>query len=312
MTESSAPTFRTTMRGYDPAAVDQYIAQLTQALAAAQQQSAELGGRVNDLAAAVEQARMQAETPPAAPTFADLGARVGQILTLAEEEANDIRSTAAAEIKNKLAELEAANAKTRGDADRYANEARVAADREAARILEDAKRSADQLLDDADRQATARREEAEAIHERQRALAAKAAADFEQTLAERRSKAEKDFQERTALAEQQLVTAQQQVTQLRAEAEQALSDANRKAARITAESESKAEQTISEAMARADRIRAESERELVAATQRRDAINAQLTNVRQMLATLSGTTPANIQLPGEDTPAEPAADGENA
>ena len=36
------------------------------------------------------------------------------------------------------------------------------------------------------------------------------------------------------------------------------------------------------------RVRADSERELAAATQRRDSINAQLANVRQMLATLTG------------------------
>ena len=53
---------------------------------------------------------------------------------------------------------------------------------------------------------------------------------------------------------------------------------------LIAEAEQKAEQIVAEAMARADRIRAESERELAAATQRRDSINAQLTNVRQMLA----------------------------
>ncbi|MEO8889588.1 MAG: hypothetical protein ABI301_02055, partial [Jatrophihabitantaceae bacterium] len=61
-------------------------------------------------------------------------------------------------------------------------------------------------------------------------------------------------------------------------------------------------QTVAEAISRADRIRAESDRELVAASQRRDSINAQLTNVRQMLATLSGTTPA-----AADVDAEPAA-----
>jgi hypothetical protein len=55
-------------------------------------------------------------------------------------------------------------------------------------------------------------------------------------------------------------------------------------------------------MERADRIRAESDRELAAATQRRDAINAQLTNVRQMLATLSGT--AGSAAAADDEPAE--------
>jgi hypothetical protein len=36
-------------------------------------------------------------------------------------------------------------------------------------------------------------------------------------------------------------------------------------------------------------VRVESDRELAAATQRRDSINAQLANVRQMLATLTGS-----------------------
>ena len=78
-----------------------------------------------------------------------------------------------------------------------------------------------------------------------------------------------------------------------------MADANRKAARVTAESEAKAEQIVADAVARADRIRAESEREVAAATQRRDSINAQLSNVRQMLATLSGTSAAAL---GADLP----------
>ena len=41
-------------------------------------------------------------------------------------------------------------------------------------------------------------------------------------------------------------------------------------------------------LVRRPRASADSERELAAATQRRDSINAQLANVRQMLATLSG------------------------
>ena len=45
---------------------------------------------------------------------------------------------------------------------------------------------------------------------------------------------------------------------------------------------------MAEAKIKAERIRSDSERELAAATQRRDSINAQLTNVRQMLATLGG------------------------
>jgi regulator of protease activity HflC (stomatin/prohibitin superfamily) len=83
---------------------------------------------------------------------------------------------------------------------------------------------------------------------------------------------------------------------LRSETEKANAESNRKASRTLAEAEQKAEQIVAEAVARAGRIRSESERELAAATQRRDSINAQLTNVRQMLATLSGTSSTNVEL----------------
>ncbi|HEX6936306.1 MAG TPA: hypothetical protein VF227_07285, partial [Actinomycetes bacterium] len=60
----------------------------------------------------------------------------------------------------------------------------------------------------------------------------------------------------------------------------------------------------------AERIRSESERELAAATQRRDSINSQLTNVRQMLATLTG---ASLPDPlADEQPAQPAAKDKNA
>jgi cell division septum initiation protein DivIVA len=288
---TDTPTFRTTMRGYEPSAVDQRIAELSAALDDAHQQAAVLTDQVRQLTALAEDSSLQAEqqSPPAL-TFTNFGDRVGQILVLAEEEAAEIRSNAAVEVEQKLADIEASTVKVRVDADRYASEARAAAEREGSRIVEEAKRAADQLLDDADRQATARGEEAEALYELQRAQAAKAAVDFEQTLAARRDKAEKVFHERTAAAEQQLATAEQQVAQMRAESEQAISEATRRAARLTAESEASAEQIVAEAVARADRIRSESERELLAATQRRDSINAQLSNVRQMLATLSGSS----------------------
>lgn len=314
MTESTH-TYRTVMRGYDPAAVDQHVAELSAALVSAQQHAAVMAQRADALEAAAVEPVVQS-----APTFADLGERVGRILSLADEEAAHIRSSAATDSEKQAAATKAATLEARADADKYANEVRTSTEREAARVLEDAKRSADQLLDEADRQAATRRGEAEAIYEAQRAQAAKAAADFEQTLAGRRDKAEQEFKEHIALAERQLVTAQERAAQLRKDAEQVHADAARKATALTAESERSAEQTVAEAIARADRIRAESDRELVAASQRRDSINAQLTNVRQMLATLSGTTPAAVAVdargaePAEQTEsaAQPTADGVDA
>jgi chromosome segregation ATPase len=142
--------------------------------------------------------------------------------------------------------------------------------------------------------AIARSGEAEALYEEQRARAAKAAADFEQTLADRRAKAEAEFQERAEVAEKELDAARNRVAKLRAEGDQLQAEAQRRAQQLQADAERKAEQIVADAMERADRIRAESDRELAAATQRRNAINAQLANVRQMLATLSGTSAAAV------------------
>src|SRR5262249_7044675 len=55
-----------------------------------------------------------------------------------------------------------------------------------------------------------------------------------------------------------------------------------------------------DAKATAERVRADSERELTAASQRRDSINAQLANVRQMLATLTGTAAMPLSAFGAD------------
>jgi len=138
-----------------------------------------------------------------------------------------------------------------------------------------------------------------------RVLAAKAAADFETTLAGRRKAAEAEFTEKMAESQARLEEAQQHAEQTRVDADAAHGDALREARRIVEEAQQQAEQIVVEAKATATRVRADSERELVAATQRRDSINAQLSNVRQMLATLTGTS---VDLPDveEEASAEPS------
>ena len=84
--------------------------------------------------------------------------------------------------------------------------------------------------------------------------------------------------------------------------------------RLVEEAEQQAASIVGDARAQAARIRADSERELAAASQRRDSINAQLANVRQMLATLTGGTAVSmmdVALGGHETEeaaaAQPAA-----
>lgn len=288
MTAQNQLPFKNVRHGYDPAEVERHVAELSKAAADAQQRADELAAQLGG-AGAGDQGRGAKPMPPVEPTFHDFGKRIGRILAMAEEEAEEMRNAAVAEVDSRLAEADEIAERTRREADAYAAETRANADEHATRLVEDAKRAADQMADEAERMAIARSGEAEALYEEQRARAAKAAADFEQTLADRRSKAEQEFQERSEMAEKELEAARSRVAKLRAEGDQLQAEAARRAQQLQADAERKAEQIVGDAMERADRIRAESDRELAAATQRRNAINAQLGNVRQMLATLQGT-----------------------
>ena len=138
------------------------------------------------------------------------------------------------------------------------------------------------------------------MFENNRAKAAQAAADFETTLAHRRDQSERDFTEKMKANEQQLTAVSHRSEQLRLEAEKLRADSDRKSKRTLDEAARQADEIIAQAKSTAERIRSESERELSASTQRRDSINAQLTNVRQMLATLTG---ASLPDPLGDEPA---------
>jgi cell division septum initiation protein DivIVA len=252
MNDSSA--FRTIWRGYEPAQVDRTVQELAGAVRAAQEEAERLRSRVAALEAAAAASHPSADSPagtanqdppPAPPTFEQLGNRVGDILALAEEVAAERVS---------------------------------AAEADAGRLLDDAHRVAAEVLDAAEREAAARREEAEAVHERQRAVAAQAAADFEDAHAQRRLRAEEDFAARSAAAEQQLAAVHAQADRARAEAE-----------RVRAQAEQDAEQLLLAAKARADQVAAESDRRMTAAEQRRASIDVQLVALQQTLATLTGS-----------------------
>src|SRR4051812_28452781 len=152
MTDQSPakPGFRTVMRGYDPNEVDRHLTQLQTAFDAEQQRAAGLADQVERAkseAAAAQRARADAETAAAQPSFDSFGARVGQILSLADEEANELRTAAGRDAEKLLADAESQAVLTRKDADRYADETRTSADQDATRALADAKRTADQVLD---------------------------------------------------------------------------------------------------------------------------------------------------------------------
>ena len=295
------PGFKTVLRGYDPTEVDRAIGDLAKARDQARTEAADSAIEATKLQATVAQleeqlssyrsrlAAVEENQPSEQPSFNDLGARIGRMLALAEDEADELKTRARTEAERVTAEAEEAASQTKSAADRYARDVVSKADTEAARIVEAAKRQADEIVDYADREAVARREEAEAVYEHQRARAAAAAAEFERSLAERRDKAAEEFATQMAANELAIGRAQERQVALEMEGDRALAEAKMQAESTIKSAREEAIQHVEAARLGALKIRRESERELQAATGRRDAINAQLATVRQMLATLGGT-----------------------
>ncbi len=309
--------FRTVLRGYDPLEVDRLLADLHARLESAEAET----HRQQERALRAESAAIQRGEPAAAepPSYGHLGERVGRILTLADEEAAQLRDGAVAEVEGLRTAAEQASAATRAEADAYAEKRRADAETEAARITADAARAADQERDAAERDASARRQEAEALYEQQRAQAAAAAADFETTLADRRDKTAAEFQAQQGQMQQQMDALNEEIEQRREQARVEHETALAESRRVLEEAQARADALIADARKQADRVKLESDRELTAATQRRDSINAQLRNVRQMLATLSGTAAVvdplavldEARVGADDTAADPVGNDEH-
>lgn len=277
-------------RGYERQQVDEHIAKLISERDAA-------GGRISSLEKRIEELHLetqnaQAQLDDKEPSYAGLGARVEKILRLAEEEAKDLREEArlAAEQHRELAEQQ--GSQVRAEAEKYAKERKAKADEEGTRIVDRSQERASHVLAAAEKDAVAKREEAQALFEETRAKAAQAAAEFETNLAKRRDQAERDLAKRQAAAEKRLSEIESRAEQLRLEAEKLRADAERRSRQTIETAQRQADDILADARAKADRQRAESERELNALTHRRDSINAQLTNVREMLATLTGAAVA--------------------
>ncbi|MCE1173630.1 MAG: hypothetical protein LWW77_03365 [Propionibacteriales bacterium] len=294
------PGFRTVLRGYDPTEVDRAIGDLCKARDQARAEAADGSLALGKAQAAVSQLEEQLagyrtrlakleSAKEEQPSFSDIGARIGRMLALAEDEATELRSRARSESERLTQEVNAEVEQLRSNAERHSRDVISKADTEAARILEAAKRQADEIIDYADREAVARREEAEAVYEAHRARAAAAAAEFEQNLAERREKASEELATQTAANEAAIARLKERHDNLELEAENMLFGAREQAEAVLKSAREEAVQHIAAARASAVKIRRESERELQAAVARRDSINAQLDNVRKMLNTLDNT-----------------------
>lgn len=290
------PGFRTVLRGYDPTEVDRAIGDLIKARDQARSEAADnalaRSRMATELAELQEQAAgyraklAKVEAAAEAPASSDVGARIGRMLSLAEDEAAAMRTEAAAEAERLLAEAKAEVEQLTGNAERHARDVVSKADTEAARILEAARRQSDEIVDYADREAVARREEAESIYEAHRARAAAAADEFERNLGDRQRQADVDFASRTELHEQAITALLERQEVLQAEAEQAAERAREEARAILRTAREEAQQHLDTAHAEVAELRGQADRDLQTIVAKRDAVNAQLATVRQLLADL--------------------------
>lgn len=342
--------FRLVRKGYEPNQVEERLGELRSAVDRLQtelktaqddtarqtventkqrQQIVDLVGRIDMLEQTLAEARAEYDEG-IPPTFSALGERIGQMLTLAQEEAEGLRANARSEAERLTTKAEQQAAQLVSDADQQAAELLSRATAEATRTVEQARQSADHLREDAEAEATVRREEAQALYEAQRAKAAQAAADFERTLAERRTEAMDELNETLAKKTHEVELVTEELERTRAEAARVATQSREQAEAIVREAQTSASTLLADAKRRAEGIRQNSERELAAATARRDSITAQLANVRQMLATLGGpqsafADPLNVRNaqawasetdavdePQPDQPAAPAAEPEPA
>lgn len=186
---SEEPPFRTVLRGYDPEQVRSALDELQASVVTARRMTAdrtiELTRMQEQLAKAQREleaadARLgQLERDPAQaapPSVTDVGVRIGSILALANEEAEELRAAGRDDARRRLEEADAAITAARSEAEREAQQLRGTASQDAERVIEEARQRAAELMEAATRDADARRAQAQSIVDRHRVRAQAVAA----------------------------------------------------------------------------------------------------------------------------------------
>lgn len=311
------------LRGYDPVEVDRAIGDLIKARDQARSEAADnalvLSRVESELAEVKEQVAgyraqlAKAETAtPETPVASEIGARIGRMLALAEDEASALRTEASAEAERVLSAAKAEAEQLTGNAERHARDVVSKSDTEAARILEAARRQSDEIVDYADREAVARREEAESIYEAHRSRAAAAADEFERNVTDRQQQADAEFASRSEVQEQAITALLERQEALQAEAEHAAGKARAEADTILRAAQAEAREHVEAAHVAAAEVHSQAMRDLQSTLARREAVTAQLATVRQLLADLDAglTNPSPaagdplVPQPAEEDPAE--------
>ncbi|GHJ30924.1 hypothetical protein TPA0910_53570 [Streptomyces hygroscopicus subsp. sporocinereus] len=274
-------------RGYRPAQVDHYVAELSEARDASWERAARLTVLANELTAEAERLReVIAQLAP--QTYESLGDRAQLILMAAEEEVVCLRAAAEASAQEEWEAAQAAARAVRDAARDEAEEVREAAEAAARATLESAQVDVDELRAASRQDAKEWRSQALADLKEMRQRAAGILAEQEREHTERWEAAGRELVERD-----NAMTAR--LAQLEEYAQATLDDAKREygmaeqAARLRQEdAQAQAAEIIAQARAREERLARETERTLREHVERREELRAHLEHVRGSLAALTG------------------------
>ncbi|OPF72197.1 cellulose-binding protein [Streptomyces antioxidans] len=274
-------------RGYRPAQVDRFVAELSETRDAAWERAARLTVLANELTAEAERLR-EVISQLAPQTYESLGDRAQLILMAAEEEVGCLRAAAEAVAQE---EWEAAQVVARTVRDTARDEAelvREAAEVAARATLESAQVDVDELRVASRQDAKEWRTQALAELKEMRQRIAGILAEQEREHAERWEAAGRELAERD-----NAMTAR--LAQLEEYAQAGIADAKREygmaeqAARLRQEdAQAQAAEIIAQARAREERLARETERTLREHVERREELKAHLEHVRGSLAALTG------------------------
>ena len=143
--EQTNHVFQIVMRGYDRSQVDDTIDALESQLRTSRERMEELDQRSMKLAGEVAEAHRQLREVER-PSYSGLGARIEQLLRLAEEQASDVIAAATKDAEEQLAKTQAEAAQVRAAAQNEAAETTATAQREAAEVRQTATTEAEEIV----------------------------------------------------------------------------------------------------------------------------------------------------------------------
>ncbi|MBC7269619.1 MAG: cellulose-binding protein [Streptomyces sp.] len=274
-------------RGYRPGQVDAFVVALSDDRDAAWERAARLTVLAREMEEDLEDLR-EVVAELRSQTYELLGERARRLFLLGEEEAADVRERARGAGREELARAETWGDGLLREAREYADGVRAEAEEEAGKRLAAARAEADEIRVAARREVKERRAEVLAVLREVRQRTAALLAEQEREQAERCAAVEQETAEREAAFDAGHAEAAARAEAALAEARQELADAEESVRRQQEEATARAAEIVDGARADAERVARETERLLREHGERWDDVQAQMDQVRDTIAALTG------------------------